>query len=240
MNVIVLAGDSAQKALIEIHHRPMIAYVIQILKQVKAIEKIAVIGPVDKLKPVIGDKVDYLIEGRDSIVENGLHALSYFSSEDEVLFVTADIPMITVAAIEHFIVISQEQHVDLCYPIVDKKVNDLKCPTVKRTYARLWEGRFTGGNVIYFNPAAAEQCKDFIQKMFEYRKKPTKMAKVLGLGFLIRLAIGILTISAIKKKCERLLGIRCGVVISPYPEIGNDVDKESDIAFAEKMIIFKD
>ena len=246
MNVIVLAGekkgsnDKAEekmnKAFYKIKDKHMIEYVIETLRKCGSVDRIAVVGPKDKLEPVIGGVVDNIVEGTDSIVSNILLTLDCFPGEKEILIVTSDIPMITREAIEDFIARARQKGVDLCYSVVDKKVNDLKYPGVRRTYARLWEGQFTGGNVFYFNPDVTDRCKDFVEKMLEYRKSPTKMARVLGFGFLLRLALGILTINAIQRKCETLLGIRGAAIISPYPEIGNDVDRLSDLEYIEKYM----
>jgi GTP:adenosylcobinamide-phosphate guanylyltransferase len=246
LNVIILAGqkkdsnnnevEKINKAFYKIKGKCMIEYVVEPLRKSSYIERIAVVGPKDELEPVIGDAVDIIIEGTNSIVSNIFLALEYFPGQKEILVVTSDIPMITRDAIEDFIARSRLKKVDLCYPIVDKKVNDSRFPGVRRTYARLWEGRFTGGNVFYFNPAVKDKCKDFVEKMLEYRKSPAKMAGVLGFWFLLRLALGILTINAIQKKCESLLGIRGAAIISPYPEVGNDVDRLSDLEFIEKYM----
>ncbi|HYF84094.1 MAG TPA: NTP transferase domain-containing protein [Clostridia bacterium] len=247
MDVIVLAGEKKDskngsgeekinKAFYKIKDKHMIEYVVETLRKSSCIDKIAVVGPKDKLEEVIGGIVDFVVEGADSIVSNILLTLDCFPGEKEILIVTSDIPMITKEAIEDFVARARQKDADLCYSIVDKKVNDLKYPDVRRTYARLWEGQFTGGNVFYFNPDVTDKCKDFVGKMLEYRKSPTKMARVLGFGFLLRLALGILTINAVQKKCESLLGIRGAAIISPYPEIGNDVDRFSDLEFIEKYM----
>lgn len=246
MDVILLAGEKkdsgskaeekVNKAFYKIKNKHMIEYVVETLRKSASIGRIAVVGPKDKLEPVIGDSVDYIIEGTDSIVSNILLALEYFPDEKEVLIVTSDIPMITKEAIEDFIDRCRQKDIDLGYSIVEKKVNDQKYPGVRRTYARLWEGRFTGGNVFYLNPAVKDKCKDFVEKMLEYRKSPAKMASVLGFVFLLRLAFGVLTINAIQKKCESLLGIRGAAIISPYPELGNDVDTLSDLKVIEKYM----
>jgi len=246
VDVIVLAGEKKDndnkveeklnKAFYKIKNKHMIEYVVETLRTSSSINKIAVVGPKDKLESVIGGIADNVIEGTGSIVSNILMALEYFPEDKNILIVTSDIPMITKEAIEDFIERCRERDVDLCYSIVDKKVNDLKYPGIRRTYARLWEGQFTGGNVFYFNPAVKDKCKDFVENMLEYRKSPTKMARILGFGFLLRLALGILTINAIQKKCESLLGIRGAAIISPYPEISNDVDRLSDLEYIEKYM----
>ena len=156
MDVIVLAGenkDTVNKAFYKIKDKYMIEYVVETLRESESIDRIAVVGPKDKLESAIGGIVDYVIEGTGSIVSNILLALECFPEANKILVVTSDIPMITREAMEDFIARCNEKDVDLCYSIVDKKVNDQKYPGVRRTYARLWEGRFTGGNVFCFNPA---------------------------------------------------------------------------------------
>jgi GTP:adenosylcobinamide-phosphate guanylyltransferase len=255
MNVIVLAGNKknnpgslnstnqqdisakiSNKALLKIKEKYMIEYIIDTLRSSSLIDKIAVVGPKAQLSEILGSRVDYVIEGTDSIVTNGLLAMAHFKEDEQVLIATSDIPMLTVEGLEDFIRQALSKQADLCYSVVNKKINDQKYPEVKRTYARLWEGQFTGGNIFLFNPKAADQCKRFVEQMLEYRKSPAKMARVLGLGFLLRLALGILTINTVQKKCEKLLGIKGAVVISEYPEVGNDVDKLSDIQFVEKYL----
>lgn len=255
MNVIVLAGDKKvnsdapdngkqneatakihNKALLRLKNKYMIEYIIDTLRSSSIIGKIAVVGPKEQLTPILEGKVDYIIESTDSIVTNGLLALEYFKEDQQVLIATSDIPMLTVEALEDFINKSLNAKADLCYSVVDKKINDEKYPEVKRTYAKLREGQFTGGNIFLFNPAAKDKCKNFVESMLEYRKSPAKMAMVLGFGFLLRLALGILSIDTVQKKCEKLLGIKGAVIISEYPEVGNDVDKISDIQFVEKYL----
>ena len=244
MNTIILAGEKPSpkenvlknKALMKIKNKYMLEYVLDALRNVKAIDKIVAVGSKDKLEEALGDKIDYVLEGTDSIVDNAINALELFPDEKEALLMTCDIPMITVEAIEHFITESRESGADLTYCIVNKELNDERYPEVKRTYVKLKEGYFTGGNAFYLNPEIKDKVRDFFDKMLENRKNPVKMAAILGLGFVLRLALGTLTINAIKDKVDKLLGINAAVIISPYPEIGNDVDKESDIKFVEKYL----
>ena len=244
MNAIILAGEKKgeranaieNKALLRINGKYMIEYVLDSLKKVPQIDKIVVVGDKVQLTQAIGSKADYIIQGTGSIVDNAIKGLDHLSGEKEILLLTCDIPMITPEALEHFIKSAREKNADLCYSIVEKSLNDEKYPEVKRTYAKLKEGQFTGGNVFYFNPEIKDRCKDFVDQMLRYRKSPAKMAQILGFAFLIKLALGVLTIDSIKKKCDKLMNINAEVVISPYPEIGNDVDKPSDIEFVKKYL----
>lgn len=49
---------------------------------------------------------------------------------------------------------------------------------------------------------------------------------------MLRLIIGNLTISAIEDKFSKITGVKARAVVSQYPEVGQDIDKFSDIRMA--------
>jgi len=242
LNAIILAGDKedghnvfeTNKALLPINGKPMIEYIIKALRMTPYVGKIAVVGPVDKLKTVIGDKVDFLVEQGDSMLDNADRGIRLFRNDEHVLILTSDIPMITPKAIEDFILQSEALKADFCYPVVRKEVNEKKFPGAKRTYVRLKDGVFTGGNIIYISPAVFERCKDFATKLIEFRKEPIKTARLLGTALLIKLVLGKATIAEIERRFDDILDITAKAVISAYPEIGNDVDKPDDVETVSK------
>lgn len=244
LNVIILAGDKGgcfpqdlkNKALLKIKDKTMIEYVVNALEESRLTGKIAVVGPAQQLKPYLEEKADYLIEGQGDLLDNALKGLNHFKEDDRVLLFTSDIPMLTAEAIDHFIQESEKTKADLCYPIVKKEDNKAKFPDAKRTYARLREGTFTGGNILYINPRVVSRCIDFAGKMIVYRKKPWKMCSVLGWNLIFGLVIGGLTIPGLEKRVSRLLDIKVAAVMSPYPEISNDVDKASDLKMAREYL----
>ncbi len=243
INAVILAGDGKKgavqqgvknKALLPIHGKPMVAYVVDALKSAPSIGQISIIGPVDLLKEQLGDRVDFYIEDKESLFENLNSGIGPFMKEQAVLVVTSDIPMITGDMVEDFIGRCQQKKGDLCYPIVEKSLNEAKFPGVERTYVRLKEATYTGGNIIYVNPAVVKPCEDFAKKMIAYRKKPWMTAKLVGVGFLIRLLLGKVTIAEVEKRFSKLLRIHASAIVTPYPEVGNDVDKPSDMDMVQK------
>jgi GTP:adenosylcobinamide-phosphate guanylyltransferase len=242
LNAIILAGDNedghsaleGNKALMLIDDKPMIEYIIDALRAAPHVGKIAVVGPAEKLGPVIGDKVDYIIPQGSSMLENASRGIETFASDEHVLILTSDIPMITPEAIEDFIKRSEDVKADFCYPVVNKEINEKRFPGVKRTYVKLKDGTFTGGNIIYISPAVFKRCKDFAEKLIESRKEPIKTARLLGIGLLIKLVLGIGTIRQIEQRFGQILNITAKAIISDYPEIGNDVDKPDGIEMVIK------
>ncbi|MBT1278479.1 nucleotidyltransferase family protein [Thermoanaerobacter sp. CM-CNRG TB177] len=239
MNAIILAGSTKEdklpdKAFIEIKGKYMISYVIEALRGCDKIDKIAVVGDPEKLKKVVG--IDVIIEQADNIMDNVLKGVELFKNDKRVLILTCDIPMLTKEAVCDFIEKSEATGADLCYPIVRKEDNLKKFPEAKRTYARVKEGVFTGGNIFYVNPGIIDRLIKDAKQFIAYRKRPWKLGKLLGGKILFLFLIGRLSISHIEKKAEELFNINGKAIISEYPEIGNDVDKEEDVVMATKYL----
>ncbi|TDT62343.1 nucleotidyltransferase family protein [Fonticella tunisiensis] len=240
MNAVILAGDRGEngvpKALIKIASRYMVEYVIESLRNSGCINRVYIVG--DKIiKEKVGHLVDGWVDSEGDILKNikkGIHELGEYNKP--CLICTCDIPMVKGEAIRDFALRCEALDIDVGYPIIDKKLNDEKYPEVKRTYVKMREGTFTGGNIIYINPQVVDKFTKKIEKFVEYRKKPFKMGRELGIIFLIKLVLGILSISSVELKVWKMFGIRGSAIITSYPEIGNDVDKPSDIEFVNKYL----
>ncbi|EYE89786.1 hypothetical protein Q428_00365 [Fervidicella metallireducens AeB] len=240
VNALILSGDRGEdgksKALLKISSRYMVEYVIDSLKQSGCVNRIFIVGD-EVLKKEIGHLVDGIVEPGNSIIENIRKGIEEIGDYKTPLIVcTSDIPMVNGEAIRDFVDRCREKGLELGYPIIDKRLNDEKYPEVKRTYVKMKEGTFTGGNILYMHPSIVERCTEKADKLVEYRKKPFKMGKVLGFTFLLRLAIGMLSIPAVEKKIYEMFSVKGSAIDTPYPEIGNDVDKADDVEFVLKHI----
>lgn len=236
VKAVVLAGGSYKddldinnKSFIEIGGRWIVEYVVDGLRDSNLVDGISIIGPVDRLKERLQGKVDHFIQEDKDLLVNLQKGLTPFKDQDFVLVVTSDIPMINGQVVTDFVQRCYDQPADLCYPIVDKRVNDKLFPGFTRTYVKLREGTFTGGNILGLNPKVVEDCEDLARKIIDNRKKPWDIGKFLGSKILILLATGKLSISHLEKRFFELLGIKARAIINPYPELANDIDKPEDV-----------
>lgn len=243
INAVVLAGDNKKdfaqigvmnKALLSIHGKPMVGYVVDALRDSSLVGRISITGPEDLLKPHLGSKADYYAGDRNSIIDNIEAGITPFINDPAVLVVTSDIPMISGEMITDFVQQSFKQGGDFCYPIVEKGLNEKYFPDAERTYVHLVEGTFTGGNVIFLNPDIIEPCQEFAKNMIKFRKRPWKTARLLGARFLFGLLFGTLSIADIEEYICSLLQIKAAAIVADYPEICNDVDKLSDVRMVEQ------
>ncbi|MGL5513835.1 MAG: nucleotidyltransferase family protein, partial [Sporomusa sp.] len=159
-------------------------------------------------------------------IDQGMKALGH---ANRTLVVTADIPLLTPAAIEDFLDQCAGLDADLYYPIIAWTDHERRFPGNKRTYVRLKEGTFTGGNIFLVNPKIVDQCMKVAERIIANRKNPLKLCCLLGWTFVIQFIFGTLRLKQVEERVETILGVKGAVIQSQYAELGLDVDKPSDL-----------
>lgn len=234
------ASSQSAEALIEVHGRPMVWYVVNTLLLSERIGRVLVVGPPEIAQLEFGERangrVEFALSG-EHMVENMLRGIEHLAGERQVLIVTSDIPLLTVEAVDDFISRCAAKSADLYYPIVTQEANEAKYPGVERTYVHLKEGTFTGGNLALVSPQVLKRAKSVIEQAFAMRKKPVQLARLLGFRFILKLIVRRLSVHEIEARAARILGCNGVAIISPYPELGIDIDKPSDLALVESVLV---
>lgn len=221
-------SNKKYESLIKIANKPMAQHVIQAVKGVKEIDKVAVVGPKEFAKYL--DDQDIVIEPEEVLINNIKNGIEALNSGHHILIVTADIPLIKSDIIIDFIKkCKNEKEHDLFYPVVSKENNLKKYPDVERTYVHLKEGIYTGGNLVIVSPEIIQGPLNWYDKILSLRKKPFKMSQLLGFKFIIKFIFRQLTIKEVEERISDIIGHKCKALIVEYPEIGFDVDKPSDL-----------
>ncbi len=240
VNAIVLAGSpnngplkeaspAAYEALIDIGGRAMCEYVIEALLAVRRVQKIAVVGPAAAFPfPLEGRKV-FGVPSTGDLMDNIAAGLARTAETERVLIATSDIPLLTAGAVDDFLDLCGDASLDLYYPVIEKRVVEGRFPSTRRTYVRLKDGIFTGGNLFLLNPAVFPQCREKGKEFIALRKNPLGLCRLLGIVFVVKFLLHTLSLAEAERKVSQLLGIRGAVVVSRYPEIGVDVDKPEDL-----------
>lgn len=249
-DTIILAGGEStcelrkiapydNEALIIIGNSPMIYYVYNALKASPHVNRIIVSGPVEALRNIFAREENlYFVGSGANAIEsfnNAVHKLTEMGDITEKLLVLpTDIPFITPEAINDFIAHCEESDADFYYPVTRREVNEQKFPGVNRTYVNLKEGTFTGGNLFLIRTAIVGKCLDIGLKLVARRKDPVAMAKLFGFRLVWKYIIKRLSIDEIKKRFFQVTGIKGEPIISPFAEVGVDVDKPSDLELAQQ------
>jgi len=224
------------KALIMLDNRPMIDYIVDALNNSENIDRILVVGPKNELYPYIGKKVDEILDPGNSIPGNMEIGFNYFNSDNNLLLLTSDIPLITPEAIEEFLEICIKRKAYIGYPLITKEKIVKKYPETERTYVKMKEGIFCGGNIVFFKPEVFFQKKKLIKELFDNRKATWKYVKILGLKFIFKFLFKTLTLEEVEKRVTGILGYNSIAAMISYPEIMIDLDKPSDLKLIRKFL----
>ncbi len=246
VSAIVLAGGEVSgslatvtseryEALIPIGSQSMVSYVISALRSSERVGRIIVVGPAELAGVVSADSCEF-VDSTSSMVENLVRALSVVGPAEKVLVVTGDVPLVTGAVIDRFLEQTEPIEADIYYPIITKESNEALFPHIRRTYVRLREGVFTGGNVVLLDPDCVLKCRQTIEQAVAMRKKPWQLARLLGFRFILKLLLNQLHLAEIEKRVELILGFKGKGIISTSPEIGIDVDKASDLQLVQSVL----
>jgi len=229
VNGLVLAGK--EECLQPLAGRPVAAWVVAALRQLPGIERVVAVAPE-------GAELDAdVVPAGGSIVDNFRRGARLLP-DDEILLAAGDAPLITGDALGRFVAACRHAGLAFGYPIVPRDACEAAFPGARRTYVHLRDGWFTGGNCFYLAPAAVAPALAWLERVYEARKKPLQLARLLGVGFVLRLALGRASVADAERLGQRLLGLPAGAVVcSADPGIGVDVDKPADFRLAERVLL---
>ncbi|MCE5315445.1 MAG: nucleotidyltransferase family protein [Armatimonadota bacterium] len=246
VDAIVLAGAPAgeemiregalkSRAMIRLGDKTMLQWVVDALREAPSVGRIAVIGD------VAADGLDMVVQPGDDLVSNIKLGIDALKPNGYALIVSSDIPLITGEAVEDFLRRAQEMNVDLAYPILPKTHCVKRYPDLQRTYLKTADGVFTGGNLMLASPRFFEQSWGAIANAYAARKQLLKLARMIGMSVLLRVVAAqvvpqFLRLSMLERAVSRMLDAKVAAVVSAYPEIGEDVDKPSDLEVVRRIL----
>ncbi|MFC4426475.1 NTP transferase domain-containing protein [Deinococcus navajonensis] len=227
------AHGAPVKALIPLCGEPMALHVLRALHDSGRIARVAYVGPTT---PVLEGLLNLRVTDHGTLLSNleaGVDALrsAGLAPGERVLVVTADIPLLSAVQLRD--VLDHAPEAALVYPVVRKEACDAAYPGVKRTYVRVQDGTFTGGNLFLLDPDLIGQFLPRLREVLEARKTPWKLAGLIGLGILLRLLTGRLSVARLEQKVSSILGVPARALITPHASVGTDVDKDEDLQLAE-------
>lgn len=246
IDVVVLAGgyglrmgktySDVPKPLLEINGRPMLEYVLKVLRSSRMINRIVVISA-EPLSENLKKMVDITgapgLEIDSSIAE----ALKLIGDVPAVLLVSADIPLLTREGLEDFLNRCYRYNPDLAMPAVSKELSELKFPGAKRHYAMTKDGTFTLGNLCYIKPSKlSRDAYTLIGLAAGRRKSVTRLAQLMGWWTLIMYLCGQLGIEDIETRCSAKLGLEARVIVSQYPELAFDIDSPEHLEYVRRLL----
>ncbi len=221
---VALRGGVPGKALLPVAGRPLAAYVLDALERSGRVSRVVYVGPIEQ--ELSSYDVVGLPGGRrfEDSLALGMGAALAMGAES-LLVATADLPWLTPAAVARFADAASALDVDVVYPVVSEADMNAAFPEQRRTYVRLREGRFTGGNLALLSRAGALALLPVISRAFAARKNPLALAALVGPGVVAGLLTGTATLGGLEARVSRLLGVPGRALPVADAGIAADVDR---------------
>jgi CTP:molybdopterin cytidylyltransferase MocA len=240
---IVLAGGPSKpaalargwppyRALAELCGKPVLSYVLDALRASESVGEIAVVGPED-VRNVIGDAT--LLPIGDTMWDNVSTGLRH-APDGPALLCGADVPLLTPAAVDDVATRGLALNADFVYPIIRRDVNEARCPGLKRTYATVREGTFTGGNLMLVNAPRLLASDAVIRRALAARKNPLALARMISPALVLKVLCKRASIGDLERAITRILNARAAALITSFAEIGADIDAPEETAAMEALM----
>ena len=227
---LYLASNGQSKALIDIAGKPMVQWVVDALDGAKSVDRIIIVGLPADVNLRTSMPIDFLPESEGmlaNLTAGVEHLRSIDPSIQQVLLLTCDIPTITPEMVD-WRVQGADPDSDLEYSVIKEETMDARFPTASRSYVRLKDVEVCGGDMNVIHVRLVEDTT-FWERMVAARKSPFRQAALLGFDLLFLMLIRRITINDAVKRVSNRLGLKGRAVISPYAEIGMDVDKPQQL-----------
>jgi GTP:adenosylcobinamide-phosphate guanylyltransferase len=152
-----------------------------------------------------------------------------------LLVTTVDHALLQAAWIRRFLD-DVPKEADVAALVARRDVVEAAAPGTARTYLRFADGEWSGCNLFYLANPRALGVVDLWRRVEAERKRPWRIAGLLGADTLLSYATGRLTLDKAGRRLGELAGVRAAVVTSPFGLAAVDVDKPADLDLVRKLI----
>jgi len=225
-------AGAAHKALIRLQGETLLARVVGALKAAGATRIAVVAGHPDVRAEASRLGVETLDEaaGPSLSVKAGAEALG-----TPLLVTTADHALLDPVWVERFLA-DTPRDADVAALVAARATVEAAAPATQRTWLKLADGHWSGCNLFYLANDRALGVVDLWRRVEAERKRPWRMAQILGVGMLLRYATGRLALKDAAARLGKLAGVRAAVVETPYGLASVDVDKPSDLDLVRRIV----
>lgn len=238
----------ALKALIPFAGRPAAAFVLEALSAAPGVGPICLIGPQRELRQALKDRPGHdILSPAKSLAGNIALGLEHFRRARSVLFVTADLPLLTSAAIEAFLAGCQAAETgyreNLFWSAVPEDSFRGPYRQIGKGFNRFRDVAVCHGNLMLATPGLLDlpRALDAVDAIYRARKSSPRAALAIGWrpGLFYLLGVQLMRILTLERMCRIVSGhFQAGLVpvLVRHPEVAVDVDEPPDYDFVKRRI----
>lgn len=232
-----LAVYCRHRALLRVNGQLLLSALLKTLQHTVQISECVVVAPADSLAELTELSALTAPAGEKLVetMQSGVQALSELPFT-HYLFITGDIPLVTAEGMTAFLDACLASEAALCYPIIPRVACEKRFPGARRTYVKIREGVFTGGNAILCSVEHLPRVYEIVEALYTARKNPLQLASILGWSTVARMLTGQLALPYLEAVASRLIKAPVRAIISNHAEIGFDIDKADDLAAVQRVM----
>lgn len=224
-------GGASHKALIRLQGETLLARVVAAVRAAGA-ARVAVISS----HPEVRAEIARL--GAEALDEAAGPSLSVRAGAlrlgTPLLVTTADHALLEAAWITRFLA-DTPPDADVTVLVAARATVEAAAPGTKRTWLKLADGDWSGCNLFYLANDRALGVIDLWRRVEAERKRPWKMAQILGPGMLLRYLTRRLGLRDAAARLGALAGVRAAIVETPFGLASVDVDKPADLDLVREL-----
>lgn len=220
------------KALLDMGGRTMLERVIDALQSAKSVGDIVVVGLGSDLGMTFQRPIHHVPDqgGMISNVLAGIDKLQKLGKpHDMILVSSSDIPLLSGQMVDEFVAQCAPYDNAIYYNFVTEETMEKRFPTSNRTFVKLHNLNVAGGDILLADSAIGETHKETWITLTNARKHAWKLARQVGIGFLLKFLLRRVDFSDIEAATERVIGHPVKAVISPHAELAMDADKPHQV-----------
>jgi CTP:molybdopterin cytidylyltransferase MocA len=225
-------GGATHKALIQLGGETLLARVVGALRAAGA-TRVAVISSHPEVRAEIarlGAEALDEAAGPSLSVRAGAEALG-----TPLVVTTADHALLQPEWVARFLA-DTPADADVTVLVAGRAAVEAAAPGTKRTWLKLADGDWSGCNLFYLANDRALGVIDLWRRVEAERKRPWKMAQILGPRMLLRYITRRLGLRDAAVRLGALAGVRAAIVETPYGLASVDVDKPADLDLVRKIV----
>jgi GTP:adenosylcobinamide-phosphate guanylyltransferase len=228
------------KALIRAAGEPMLGRVARALLDSPSIGRVLVLAQeadtllTGELKWMAAEPRIATAQSGDGISASVGRVAGTVAAPYPVLVTTADHALLQPEMVEAFI--AGAAGVDVAFAMVERRVVEKAHPATKRTWLKAADGHFSGANLFALLTPESNRGTEFWARAEKDRKRTLKLLSFLGLGIFLRAVTRTISLEAAAERLGRREGFRLKAVLLPFAEAAIDVDKQSDLELAERIL----
>lgn len=252
MTAIVTAGGEIQpdeplyavtggglKSMIDIHGKPMIQWVLDALCGSSAVDRVVVVGLPPETSLDCACPLNLLPDQGDMLSNIRLAArecLAIDPQSSHAVLASADIPALRSEIVDWLVCQAKGFEKDVYFTVIERSTMEAEYPDSRRSFAHLKNAQVCTGDLHCLRLQTALNENLLRTEINRPHNGPLQPASLLGYDPLFFLTLPRLTLEDAEASISQRLGINGQVVISPYAEIGMDVDKPSQLEFIREYL----